>query len=550
MPDELAALAEHAELADDSLGVLEFAPAAADRASRLGAHREAAAQYERCVRFSDGLDRPAVASLLEGFAYELHLLGDNHQAQDLRSRASTIWRNVGNSAREADNVRWRSRSMLRLGKMRDARRLAKQAIDMLEALPAGGELAWAYGNQAHIMQVVDHYREALSWALKALSLAKRLGDQELVVFSLNDLGTARLWLGDHAGRDDLLDSARLAIEYGLTEHLFRAQLNLAAFYVENHRPMEAETHLAAVSDFAGGAELDDLRRHMLGLRALCRTSTGRWDEAIADANQVADGQSSLASTDAMVLGIHGRIAALTGRSSEANQFLDRALARAGGAINIRWHIHQLRAEAAWLRGDQSAAASEATAIRTAYQGDAPTVAHAASNYWWWRSGQRPTDVTSLESPFSLQVRGEWREAANEWTRRGCPYEAAMAQCDSADPRVVRESVDVFDRIGAVPAGDIARRRLRELGVHVPRRRRSIATRSHPLGLTPRQAEVLELISIGLTNPKIAQRLFVSRKTVEHHVTAVLSKLGAANRTEAARLSTHQVQGAPDGLESD
>jgi DNA-binding NarL/FixJ family response regulator len=76
-------------------------------------------------------------------------------------------------------------------------------------------------------------------------------------------------------------------------------------------------------------------------------------------------------------------------------------------------------------------------------------------------------------------------------------------------------------------------RLRELGLRVPAGPRE-ATRANPAGLTARQLEVLELLAEGLTNTEIAERLVVSPRTAEHHVAAVLRKLGAATRRDAVR----------------
>jgi DNA-binding NarL/FixJ family response regulator len=75
--------------------------------------------------------------------------------------------------------------------------------------------------------------------------------------------------------------------------------------------------------------------------------------------------------------------------------------------------------------------------------------------------------------------------------------------------------------------------MRELGMRVPKGPRR-TTRENAAGLTARQLEVVELIAEGLTNAEIAERLVVSQRTAEHHVAAVLTKLGATTRREAAR----------------
>ena len=86
---------------------------------------------------------------------------------------------------------------------------------------------------------------------------------------------------------------------------------------------------------------------------------------------------------------------------------------------------------------------------------------------------------------------------------------------------------------AETAARITRQRLRALGARsIPAGPRS-ATRGDPLGLTRREREVLAEICAGQTNAAIAAKLFISAKTVDHHVSAVLAKLGAPNRNAAA-----------------
>jgi DNA-binding NarL/FixJ family response regulator len=116
---------------------------------------------------------------------------------------------------------------------------------------------------------------------------------------------------------------------------------------------------------------------------------------------------------------------------------------------------------------------------------------------------------------------------------GCPYDAAMALLDSSQEAPLREALRIFTDLGAAAAARMVRRRLRVLGVRsVPVGPRA-DTRAHPLGLTRRELDVLELIRAGDTNAGIAAKLVVSTKTVDHHVSAILAKLGAANRAAAA-----------------
>jgi DNA-binding CsgD family transcriptional regulator len=120
---------------------------------------------------------------------------------------------------------------------------------------------------------------------------------------------------------------------------------------------------------------------------------------------------------------------------------------------------------------------------------------------------------------------------------GCPYEAALALIDSDDDTTLQRALAELQALGAQPAAGIVARRPRERGaLNVPRGQRA-ATRANPANLTPRELEVLTLLADGLHNAEIADRLFVAEKTVAHHVSAILRKLGVPNRVQAVTEAT-------------
>jgi DNA-binding NarL/FixJ family response regulator len=108
----------------------------------------------------------------------------------------------------------------------------------------------------------------------------------------------------------------------------------------------------------------------------------------------------------------------------------------------------------------------------------------------------------------------------------------MARLDSPHVADLRSAVETFNRLGAVAAREFAGQRLRQLGAVVHRGPRS-STRSNPAGLTTREAEVLGMVERGLTDAEIAKVLFISTRTVNHHVSSILTKLGVGSRSEAA-----------------
>jgi len=152
-------------------------------------------------------------------------------------------------------------------------------------------------------------------------------------------------------------------------------------------------------------------------------------------------------------------------------------------------------------------------------------------YWLWKAGALSIPPEDSAEPFALQIRGEWRQAADRWERLGCPYEQAMALAEGDDP-AQRSALDIFAGLGAGPVADLVRRGLRARGVRAIPRGPRAATRSNPAGLTARELEVLTLLAEGLANARIASRLFLSPKTVDHHISAVLTKLNVHSRAEA------------------
>jgi DNA-binding CsgD family transcriptional regulator len=199
-----------------------------------------------------------------------------------------------------------------------------------------------------------------------------------------------------------------------------------------------------------------------------------------------------------------------------------------------------RAEAAWLGDDPAAARAiveEALELAERVEGQAWLAGELA--FWRWRLGGpgrlRPGRLPEgAAEPFALQVAGRWDAAADRWRALGCPYEAAGALADSGQERQLRTALAELQRLGARPLAAAVARKLREQGARGLARGPRPSTRANPANLTARETEVLALVSEGLRNADIARRLFVSPKTVDHHVSAILAKLGVQTRAEAAR----------------
>jgi DNA-binding NarL/FixJ family response regulator len=195
------------------------------------------------------------------------------------------------------------------------------------------------------------------------------------------------------------------------------------------------------------------------------------------------------------------------------------------------------AEAAWLGFERPGALEELRAALAAVLAAGVHVWPLTEAALWLailgEPPRLPDEIRErLPDAYLLHVDGRWREAAAAWAALGCPYEQAIALTREDDEDAQREALAIFDRIGAVPAAAAVRRALRARGARAVPRGRTTETRSHPAGLTRRQAAVLALVAERLSNAEIADRLCISEKTAEHHVSAVLRALGVARREEA------------------
>jgi DNA-binding CsgD family transcriptional regulator len=156
--------------------------------------------------------------------------------------------------------------------------------------------------------------------------------------------------------------------------------------------------------------------------------------------------------------------------------------------------------------------------------------------WLFRVQALDHKPTCVAEPYALEIAGRWRAAAQLWRELGCSHEQATLFAMHGTEAEKREALVIFERLGASPAARALRKQLRAQGVKgVPRGARA-STQRNAHGLTRREAQILGLLSEGLRNSMIAKRLFVAEKTVGHHVSSILMKLGVPSRAEAVAVT--------------
>jgi DNA-binding CsgD family transcriptional regulator len=530
--DLLSRLAYHAEESGDGEATVGYAIAAAERSSRFGAHRESAAQYARALRFSDLLTQQQEVDYLERRSYECYLTGQLHESIEARRAALELRRALGDRLLEGDDLRWLSRLMWFLGRNADAVEAAEESIRLLEPLPPGRELAMAYSNRAHLHMLSDNTVDAVRWGERAIALAEQLGDHEILAHALNNVGTAQFSSGNETGSANLEQSLRIATEHNLEEHVARAWTNLASISVTRHELSRAGDLLREGISYSIDHDLDFWREYMLSWKAWYELMLGRWDDASRIAHSLLrnpDHGTPPALINALVVSALVEMR----RRAGGDEALDRALAMAVPTAEAQrlGPVRAARAEAAWIAGNTSQQTAEARLGLELLDGKSDDWLRGQFAAWLWRAGALDDEPMTMAEPFALSIAGEHRRAAELWDALGCPYEAALART-VGDEDDVRAAFVELEQLGATAVIKAVSRDLRARGaMRVPRGPRS-TTRANPLGLTAREMDVLSCLDEGLSNAEIADRLVLSRKTIEHHVSAILTKLGVNSRSAA------------------
>jgi DNA-binding CsgD family transcriptional regulator len=530
-----ARLAHHAEAAGDADAVLRFAPEAARRAAVLGAHRESAAQYARALRFADALAGDERAELLERRSYECMLTDQIDESVDALRTAIALRRELGDVRAEGRGLHQLANVLWCPGHVAEAGEAARQAAAVLEAVEPGPELAMAYCRLAQLRKDAEDLDDAVKWGTRARELSEALNEPEIGILALNNIGTTRLVSGDTEGREQLGRSLVLATEAGLDEEVTRAITHLVWTALRWRAYPVANEHLERGLRYASDRGLELWRGYLLAYRARIELDLGRWEEAVETAALVLREPRRSRIPQLVALTVVGRVRARRG-DPEIWPPLDEALALAerGEELQAIEPVAAARAEAAWLDGNPDGVArATASALGLARLRRAPWVVSELA-LWRRRAGivdEMPDSETT--GPYSLELAGEYSRAASRWREVGCPYEAALALAGSDDDPSLRQALDELRALEAQPAAAIVAHKLRARGArNLPRGPRA-QTRANPAGLTARELEVLALVRDGLRNAEIASRLFVSEKTVDHHVSAILRKLGARSRGEAS-----------------
>jgi DNA-binding CsgD family transcriptional regulator len=340
----------------------------------------------------------------------------------------------------------------------------------------------------------------------------------------------------HALGDDWTLPMRAALDTALSGgHEYQVGLVFADMYwmyCGDLRHEEGEQIYNQATAYCDVHDIGTFANCLLAERAGVFEKLGRWDDCLSITHTMLEERSLSPANRMQPLCYQAKVMARR-RQDGFWPHLDEAMDLALGLDEPEWlsFVGLARVEAYWLEGRLDAARAELDRVR-----DVSAGVVVLSRGWmalWTRRLTGIAEPIDLE-PFASQIAADGAHAAELWDRLGYRYEAALALLDTKDEDLLRESLARLSDLGAAAAMHLVRRTMRDLGIRsIPVGART-TTRAHPQGLTRREQEILQLLSEGESNEEIAGSLFISVRTVEHHVSAILGKLGATTRKGAAK----------------
>jgi DNA-binding CsgD family transcriptional regulator/tetratricopeptide (TPR) repeat protein len=532
-----AVITHHAVRAGDRQRIRQAAMAAGSTAARSGAHQQAAEFYCLAMESGNELSSAEEAELLELLAAEYYLTDQLDEAIDACERALGARRLMNSPAElSADHhslavYEWYNAD--RGG----ADNHAAQAVSVASAAVESTEssrlvsLGHAFAMQAYLAMQSTDLRHAASLLDRAKEVAAVAADSALSVRIEIIEGICAVIAGDQAGREAVLTIMRSAPRH-LDEIYSSGYSNLTYLDVEQRRLGDAEKLFTISLPMTIERDLPICRVWQLGARGRLSLLTCEWDDALTDAATVLDGRSAPLTRTWPHL-IRGLIA-LRRKGFGVDDLAEAwSLARGyGDPIRVLPTIAAL-AEQAWICGQVAAELTEWRGLLE--HSRSPGLEWARGDVAMWLRRLDPTvTADDVALPYRLYLDGDISGAAAEFERLGTPYESALALTETRDEDCVRRGLEMLDRMEATAVASRVRLGLRTSGIGTVPARRRRSTLVNPVGLTQRQLEVLRLMGDGMTNTEMALRLYLSARTIDHHVAAILSKLDVDNRRQAVR----------------
>ncbi len=532
--DETERIIHHAKNANEHELVVQYVPVAAKKAACLGAHIEASKLYYSAIEYYQGSNKDLLIEFYEPYAYECYLTRKVKEAIIYQTKSLNIWKEKNATEKIGNSLRFLSRLWWFEGNRNKAESYASQAIEVLNDQSSSRVKAMSFSNMSQLKMLSGEFEDCLCWGEKAIAIAEELADDEILSHALNNVGSVQMEIPSsrQKGIKILQQSLELALKNSFHEHAARAHINLASSSIKMKDYVFAKQALEEGISYAEKRDLDSWTPYMLSLKARLCLETGLWDEACSIASNLVKNEDQASVVKIGALAVLAKIKMRRGDTDVLSLMME-AKAKAFEAMELQRIIPALVSllEYEWISGVNLIEKADLDQTISMVQQMGNVCENSEFAFWLLKARKQQVKLREFYEGYRMPNKTMALKAAVLWENLGCPYEQALAlfEGNTIDKQ---KAITIIHALGADAIYKKMKLEMRSSGIrNIPRGKRK-TTRSNPAHLTERELDVLQLLKAGLQNKEIADRLFISAKTVDHHISSILFKLDVNSRAKA------------------
>jgi len=535
---EIERIIHHAKNANEYGTVTQYAPVAAKKAAALGAHIEAAKLFYTAIEYYPGNDKNELLELYESYAYECYLTNRMKEAIIYQCKALTIWKDRNDQENIANSLRLLSRFWWFEGNHAEAESFARRAIEQINEAAPSKIVASVMSSMSQLKMLSEETESCVYWGEKAQKMAKELGEDAIYAHASINLGTLYFLSSDsrQKGLELLQDSLDISLKKGFQENIARAYTNFSSGYIELKEYESGNKYLEKGIAYCEARDLDSWTSYMISWKSRLLLETGNWNEALRIAENLINAEGHARIIRCFSYLVAGTVKMRRGDLISRDLLMEaKSIAFDANEIQRMVPVCNALLEYEWLYSHSLITEQELSDFSNRYL-DNPRASHNKEFEFW------------LHKVRGINIRGEAVGGHHTphqpedylkplyWKKTGCPYMHAMTLFLGNDEEK-REAIAMVQRLDADVVYDKLKQEMRAEGIKkIPRGIRK-TTIANPAQLTGREMDVLQLLREGMQNKEIAGKLFISAKTVDHHISNILFKLEVSSRAKAVMEAT-------------
>ncbi len=538
---EIERIVHYAKNANDKKLVVKYAPLAAKQAAAVGAHIEAAKLFLSAIEYYQENDKDTLIQFYESYAYQCYLTNQLKDAIIYAEKSLKLLKEKNEVQKICSCMRLLSWYWWFECNGTKAEFYATEAIDLLASQPSSPAKAMAFAHLGRLKMLSDQKEECLLWSEKAKLMAEELSNEEVLCYVLNSVGfiLSKNLFTRKNGLDFLNQSKDIALKNNDEENIAYAWANLGVDVVVMKDFQVAKKILDEGIQFCEERDIGLGVKFLLTYKARLALETGNWKEAYSSANNyIKDenwppvckiGALVVVATIRMRCGANDVLPILTEAKEKA--FKNREPQRILPVMSAMLEYE-------WITGKEIIKESDLDLVVELVKQRGNIYDNSAFAYWLVKARNQKVALPEHYEAYLLNNHMQVHKAAELWKTLGCPYEQALALFEGTDDDK-RVALSIFQQLGADAVYEKTKMNMRAAGIKkIPRGLRE-STKTNPAQLTNRELDILQLLQHAVQNKEIASTLYISPKTVDHHISNILFKLDVHSRskavTEAVRL---------------